>query len=269
MLSFFILIFHTSFSRDWYVSSTGIYGATGLTITTAITGDRVKTINFLPGDVILFKAGETFNGPFVFDANDGNNATNILTIGSYGITTAVPRAYIYSSTGDGIQLNNTQGIYIKDLDIIGSKYGADLTFENGNGVYILTNETRTMPLTNITLDNLNITGFGNNGVFVYSVDKINSNGTKTTSKGFSKIILNKLAIQDMKENGILTFSENWQLKSGQNAALEASYNKITQKNINDIKKQPYQKTPLISIARADLLTPQLSRTTAADFDIGR
>ena len=235
MFSFFILIFHTSFSRNWYVSNSGIYGASGLTTTTTITGERVKDINFLPGDIVLFKAGETFNGPFVFNANDGNNAANILTIGSYGITVASPRAYIYSSTGDGIQLNNTQGIYIKDLDIIGSKYGADLTFDNGNGVYILTNQTLATPLSNITLDNLNITGFGNNGVFIYSVDKINADGTKTTSKGFTKIILNKLSIQDMKENGILTFSENWQLKAGQNAALETSYNKITRKNINDIK----------------------------------
>lgn len=232
---FCFLIVNPSFSRSWYVSASGNSANNGLDAAHPISEVMVKQINFLPGDVLLFKAGETFTGPFVFDANDGNNPTNVLTIGSYGMTSAIPRAYIYSSTGDGIQLNNTQGIYIKDLDIIGSKFGVDITFDNGNGVYILTNETSTTPLSNITLDNLNITGFGNNGVFVYSVDKINPNGTKTNAKGFFNIILNKLTIQDIKENGILTYSENWQLKAGQNAALEASYNKITQKNINDIK----------------------------------
>ncbi|MHC4158402.1 MAG: right-handed parallel beta-helix repeat-containing protein, partial [Planctomycetota bacterium] len=56
---------------DYYVSPSGNDGAAGTSPSTAWqTISKVNTVDFDPGDGVLFEGGETFSGGLDFDASD-------------------------------------------------------------------------------------------------------------------------------------------------------------------------------------------------------
>ncbi len=121
------------------------------------------------GDEILFQGGATFNGNLVLTNQDAGTPASPITISSYGSGPAT----INAGTGTGISLVDTQGITITDLVIVGSGYSTNA----GDGIY-LTNDQPGTTLSGITINQVDVSGFGDIGIHLLTSDLGNSTGTQ-------------------------------------------------------------------------------------------
>ena len=128
-------------------SNSGALSAPWKTIT------KVNASTFKPGDAVLFRGGQTFNGAIV-SPTAGTPATPI-TFGSYG----GGRATISSSTSNGFTSTNQDGIIVRDLIFTGSA-------STNIGIYF--NITSTALPQNIQAINCKVSGYGNSGILVWS-----------------------------------------------------------------------------------------------------
>jgi hypothetical protein len=156
--------------RTYYVSNGGNDRNDGLSQATPWqTTAKVNSTSFQPGDVILFKGGNTFLGPInLAGANAGvsQNVTSTsaqpVTIGGYGGTCNVlagsmggcPRLSVTGTTANGIVINNLSGIVVRDWIIT----GADPTLQN-EGIYLRNNDPTGTAYQNVLVTNTGITGF--------------------------------------------------------------------------------------------------------------
>ena len=106
--SFFVTILSLCSSSlnaaTYFVSSTGNDSNSGLSLATAWqTITKVNAINFAGGDTILFEAGKTFSGKIYLDSADLGNATNAITVSSFG----AGRATISGGTNGGFFAYNS------------------------------------------------------------------------------------------------------------------------------------------------------------------
>ena len=158
-------------------SATGNDSANGLTTATPWkTIAKVNGSTFQPGDSILFAGGQTFTGTLSFTSSSWPSATpsSPVTIGSYG----TGRATISSGTGRGFIAANIAAFHLRDLNFVGtaSPVGID-------GVYIANDLTGTAKLNYIRCTNLDISGYGRNGLSLYGGE------TSDTRVGFNDVIL--------------------------------------------------------------------------------
>ncbi len=101
----------------YYVSSEGNDENDGKTPETAWKSiEKVNSMEFQPGDKILFEGGETFTGTLEFDENDSGEEENYVEIGSYG----EGRAIIYSGKSYGVKIVSAQYFRVKNLDFAGA-----------------------------------------------------------------------------------------------------------------------------------------------------
>ena len=147
-------------SGTFYISPIGNDNATGLDPVQAWrTVRKVNQTIFSPGDIILFKGGATFKGPLIFDKKDRGTPAAPIVVGSYDLAKA-GRATISAGVGTGVDVYNTSGIHLRDLIIAGN--GAKRNYHSG--VFILS--SRDEGIRNIRMENLEIYGFGENGVSI-------------------------------------------------------------------------------------------------------
>lgn len=101
----------------YYVSSEGNDSNDGKSPQTAWKSiEKVNSVDFQPGDTILFEGGKTFTGTLEFDENDSGEAEDYVEIGSYG----EGRAIIYSGKSYGVKIVSVQYFRVKNIDFSGA-----------------------------------------------------------------------------------------------------------------------------------------------------
>ena len=189
-LALFFLLFSTnSFGTSYYVSTAGSDANTGTSIGNAwATIAKVNSTVFLPGDVLYFEGGQTFNGNIYLSSSDANDPHNIFTISSYG----TGKATIKAGTSYGIYAYNTQGFSVSNLILDGNSVSTN----TGAGVLIFSDLTGDVKLSNISFSDVEIKNFGGEGVKIYTTKNLT---------GYQNVYLNNLNVHDVTKNGIIVF----------------------------------------------------------------
>ena len=177
-------------AATFYISPNGNDNASGMAPAQAWrTVRKVNQTVFSPGDRILFEGGATFKGPVKLDKNDRGTRDAPIVLGSYRLAKA-GRATISAGRGRGVDAYNTSGLHLRDLIIVG-----DGAKKNGrSGVLIVS--SRDEGIRNIRMENLEICGFGENGVSI---------GTWRTNAGCKDVIITRCTIHDNLLAGIFTW----------------------------------------------------------------
>lgn len=144
----------------YYVSLTGNDSNSGTSPRSPWkTIGKVDAGHYQPGDRIVFEGGQTFSGSLSFTANSWSStpaAANPITIGSYGTGSAT----INSGSAGGFLASNVAGFNLENLNFVGNGSA------NVNGVSLVNNLPGNVKLNNVYLYNLNVSGYGANGVLV-------------------------------------------------------------------------------------------------------
>lgn len=198
----FILLFYTlpllGQNTTYYVALNGNDNADGLTPETAWQSVAHVNLNsFLPGDRILFRGGDSFTGTLYLEEDDGNDPENILEVSSFGDG----RATIFGENSFGVVINDTEGIKIHNIELTGS--GMELNAQSG--IYLANLLENDFKLANIELRDLEISGFGVNGITVQST---------FGNSGFRNVLIDNVKIHDCLDNGIVVIGDHDQNKFG-------------------------------------------------------
>lgn len=154
-------------ANTYYVSTTGNDNNNGKTISEAWkTITKVNSVSFLPGDIILFQAGATFPGNIDKPSGASGTNGNPVTFGSYG----GGKAIISSGNAEGIYIGNAGNVTIKNLVIKGAGYMTTSMWSNGINFYQEANSIS--DLDNITIDNVEVYGYGGFGILISTQSEI-------------------------------------------------------------------------------------------------
>lgn len=191
-----IIIHSICNAATYYVSSGGNDGYSGLSIATAWkTISKLNTIDFEPGDIVLFEAGSVFSGNLLLLAEDAGTPWNPVLFSSYG----TGRSTIAAGNSYGIKAYNCAGIRIANLNITGS----GPTINNAIGIDIFMDVPSN--LSYLRIDSCNVSGFKISGVQfgawdtyagftdvrVTYVNSFNNGGAGMSSFGFNNVINHK------------------------------------------------------------------------------
>jgi hypothetical protein len=173
----------------YYISPSGNDNANGTSASTPWKSiSKINSMNVAPGTVILFQGGSTFSGGIYFDQSDANDATNVVTLGSYG----TGKAIISSGIAAGFYAYNTKGFVITDLIFQGAGMSANAT----NGVLLYTDLPGNIKLGGITIKNTEIYNYGKTGLSI---------GSNNGNTGYKDLLIDNVHVHDVKENGISTW----------------------------------------------------------------
>src|SRR5437868_1836656 len=148
----------------YYVSSAGSDTASGDAMTAAWkTVTRVNSQKLKAGDTVLFAVGQTFTGTLTLAAGEAGTKTAPITFGVYGIGSATPgsRATIKSGNAGGLDIGNTAGVAINNLNFV----GAGAATNTAAGIYVHV-EAAGKTLSTLNLKNVDVTGYGREGMRV-------------------------------------------------------------------------------------------------------
>ncbi len=144
-------VFSRDSSNKYFISPSGNDANSGILPETAWkTITKVNSMNFEPGDQILFEGGQTFNGNLEFGYNATGNLDNYIQIGSYGSG----RAIINATTGTGLSAIGSQYLRIQNLSFRGD---GRKTGNTGNGLIFSF-------CSDIIIDSIDVNGFQHSGV---------------------------------------------------------------------------------------------------------
>ncbi len=143
---------------NFYLSPTGNDGNTGSLEKPWQTISRINQHHFSKGDNIYFQAGEIFQGNLTINIESNPHSSDSLLITSYGSGMAT----LDAQNGWGIEIKNAGSVSIENLRVIGSGYDAN----QANGVNIFTDLGSDVRLPQVTLRNLETSGFGRFGISV-------------------------------------------------------------------------------------------------------
>jgi hypothetical protein len=119
---------------------------------------RANRQTFRPGDRLLFRGGDSFDGNLVLRVDGAATAAAPVVIASYGKGKAIIRA----GEGDGIICKDTGGLMIRDLVLVGK----DASINRGTGVSILNTLPGGKRLDSVRVENVDVHGFGRYGIAV-------------------------------------------------------------------------------------------------------
>src|SRR5262249_32350423 len=101
----------------YYVSSAGKDSDSGTSQTRAWrTISRVNQQRLRPGDTVLLQGGSTCAGTINVTPSESGTATDPITFGSFG----TGRAIVWANRDRGVDIYNTSGIRIQDLELMGA-----------------------------------------------------------------------------------------------------------------------------------------------------
>lgn len=177
-------------AATYYVSPTGSDANDGMSPSTPWqTLERVDQAYLSPGDQVLLEGGQTFAGQLWITADDAGDASTPLGIGSYG----TGRATIDAGDGAGIFIDNTSGVAVHDLDIVGSGYATNTS----SGLYARNDRTDSSLLPGLTFSDIDVGGFGHWGVLVSG---------EYARSGFQDVTITRVAAHDNAVGGIIAWS---------------------------------------------------------------
>lgn len=178
-------------AADYYISKAGNDDNDGLTLVESwATLAPANQKNLLPGDRILPEGGSTFAGPLLFDLEDYGTKETPILVTSYG----EGRATINAGVGAGVVAKNTAGIIISKINIIGGGQNENIS----DGINFYNNLPAAATLERIELDEVEVSGFGRNGISI---------GGWNGKNGFKDIRITRAMIHDNGMNGFITYAQ--------------------------------------------------------------
>jgi hypothetical protein len=177
--------------HTYYISPTGNDLAAGTSAATAWkTIARVNAATLGAGDSVLFQGGKTFNGTLALTAADAATTAAPITISSYG----TGRAEIYAGAADGIDVFDTSGVAISNLNIEGSSPSNDTS----QGINLYNDRTTGGRLANgVSITQVDVGGFGLRGIGI---------GAATTTYGFDHVSVTYATLHDDDEAGLYSYA---------------------------------------------------------------
>jgi hypothetical protein len=182
-------------ANDYYVSATGDDMHTGTSPGHAWrTIARANRQVLRPGDRLLFRGQNTFDGNLVVEAVGKPSVKLPITVGSYG----QGRATLRAGNGTGVTSKNAGGLVIRDLIVVGS----DRRTNHGSGVSILNTLPGGKCLEFIRIENVVARGFGKDGIAVGGAAVDNSRS------GFRDVRITSCRASDNAYTGIHVFGQH-------------------------------------------------------------
>src|SRR5262245_33319154 len=143
----------------YYVSSTGRDNDSGTSQARAWrTISRVNQQRLRAGDNVLLQGGSTFTGTIMVSPSEFGTAADPITFGSFG----TGRAIVWANSDRGIDIYNTSGIRIQDLELT----GAGVQTNHQVGISLFVDLPGDVKLEWIRIDNVRATGFGRAGISI-------------------------------------------------------------------------------------------------------
>lgn len=160
-------------ARAYYINISGNDGNTGTKKSPWKTIQKINSIHFNAGDTVLFKAGQSFEGTFFPDSSSQGLFNSPILISSYGKGTAI----INGGNAAAIKIEKTKYIVIKKIKLLGAgrKQGNS---ENGLAIN---------NCNNVIIDDIDISGFRDAGLSVYSSSQIKITNVNAHDNGFAGI----------------------------------------------------------------------------------
>jgi nitrous oxidase accessory protein NosD len=160
-------------TKAYYLSSAGNDTNAGTLTSPWKTIKKINAVPLLPGDRVSFRGGDSFNGSFRLDSASHGKAEIPILITSYG----EGRATLNGGKSSAVQIKNTSFVTIQNLELKGAGR------KNGNtsdGLLILNSD-------NIIVDSLDVSGFRNAGVSVYTSSFVHITKVEAHENGFAGI----------------------------------------------------------------------------------
>jgi hypothetical protein len=175
-----------AFSANYYISPTGSDLNAGTSPASAWqTLSRANLGTFGPGDSILLQGGQTFTGPLLLPNLSTGTVANPVYIGTYG----TGRATINAGTGKGVEIKNVSNLTVANLIVTGSGRATNPNI----GVYIWHDLVPNIVLPNLTIRNVEVSGFNKEGIKVYATE---------WRSGFSNVLIRDVLSHDNGDVGI-------------------------------------------------------------------
>ncbi|MCK4881161.1 MAG: right-handed parallel beta-helix repeat-containing protein, partial [Bacteroidales bacterium] len=138
----------------YYISSDGDDNNSGKSPNRAWkTIERVNAQSYSPGEKILFRGGEEFEGTIIFTSEDAGSHESRVIISSFG----AERAIIMGMGKEGIRVDSCHFLGISNLNLIGSGRKSG---NNSDGLFIQKSD-------GVILDNLETSGFQHSGIHLH------------------------------------------------------------------------------------------------------
>ena len=154
--------------------------------------DKANALDLDPGDRLLFKGGETFEGNLRLDARDAGTAENPVLVSSYG----EGRASISAATGKGVSIYNAGGIEVSDLVVTGAGYAAG---NRVSGIKINNDRGNATKLEHVRVENVEVSGFGYAGILLAA------NPADRTKSGFRDVRITNVSVHNNADAGIASY----------------------------------------------------------------
>lgn len=162
-IALLILLTLPSFATTYYVSPSGNDNNSGTSEALAWkTLDKVNAFTFAAGDSIALEGGVIFNGGIINASLANGLPGQPITITNYGTS----KATINAGLLEGIYLENASNVTISNLIIAGSGYTTSGIWTCGIDFYIWGSPTADVE--NVTIDNVEVSGFGGWGIQFYN-----------------------------------------------------------------------------------------------------
>jgi hypothetical protein len=145
---------------------------------------RVNKQSLHAGDKVLLQGGATFSGLLWFTASRTGTSSSPITISTYGSG----RATIRSGSTPAIDLGQSSGISISNLNLVGS----GMYSNSSNGINVHVDRSGTSLSNGLTVNNVDVSGYGNNGISV-SVD--------VSSSSFNNVRITNSTLHDNRRGG--------------------------------------------------------------------
>jgi hypothetical protein len=156
------------------------------------TIDKADALDLDPGDRLLFKGGESFEGNLRLSAEDAGTAENPVLVSSYG----EGRASIEAGMGKGVSIHNAGGVEVSDLVVKGAGYTAG---NRVSGIEIYTDRGAATKFEYVRVENVEVSDFGYAGILLAANPK---DGTKS---GYRDVRITNVSAHENAEAGIQSY----------------------------------------------------------------
>lgn len=169
--------------ETYFVSPEGSDSNSGLSQEAAWKSiEHVNARQFKPGDSLLFKGGGRFAGTLRLGLEDSGSSEKLVTVASFGDGAA----RIDAGRAGGIEVMGTEHLCISNLVVS----GAGALSNDSSGIRIFNTRTNERSV-GIILDSLDVSGFGEHGIFVSG-----------TSLGYENVLIARSAVHANRKGGI-------------------------------------------------------------------
>ncbi len=195
LLTYFVLFVLLGFTAEmhattYFISATGNDSNSGTATNAAWkTVTKVNSKAFTAGDEIRFEGGKSFSGQLSFDAADKGTTNNRIVISSYGNG----RATINGGNGSAFYAYNFAAVTISNLNFVGAGAG-----NTADGVVFYGDLAGGAKLSGITIDNVDVSGFGKCGINM---------GTWNGSTAYRDVRITYTSMHDNVQAGMGTYAQ--------------------------------------------------------------